>query len=90
VKVDVQVRGLEELKRELARLSGAVQTRLSRNACMAGARLAAKEARGGRATALSHSETPGILELRRRIAYTLVYALAVGATIGADVALSPV
>jgi hypothetical protein len=53
MKVDVQVRSLEELKRELARLSGAVQTRLSRNATMAGARLAAKEALGGRATALS-------------------------------------
>jgi hypothetical protein len=32
MKVEVTVRGLEELNRELARLSGAVQTRLARNA----------------------------------------------------------
>jgi hypothetical protein len=43
----VEIRGIEELKRELARLSGAVQTRLSRNAAMAGARIAARHAQGG-------------------------------------------
>jgi HK97 gp10 family phage protein len=45
VKVEVTIRGLEELKRELARLSDAAQGRLTRNALMAGARIAAKAAR---------------------------------------------
>jgi hypothetical protein len=45
MKVEVTVRGVEEVKRELARLSGAVQTRLARNATMAGARIGAKYAR---------------------------------------------
>jgi HK97 gp10 family phage protein len=40
-----EVRGLPELKRELARLSRAVQTRLARNAVMAMARVVAKHAR---------------------------------------------
>ena len=45
--VKVQVRGLEELKRELARRSGAVQTRLARNATMAGARIAGPARQAG-------------------------------------------
>jgi hypothetical protein len=45
MKVDVQVRGIEELKRELARLSDAVATRLAKNAVMAAARVAARHAR---------------------------------------------
>ena len=39
----LEVKGLPELKRELARLEGAVQTRLARNAAMA--RVVAKYAR---------------------------------------------
>jgi hypothetical protein len=39
MKVDVQVKGMEELKRELARLDAAVQTRLARNAALAMARV---------------------------------------------------
>jgi HK97 gp10 family phage protein len=45
MKVDVQIRGIDELKRELARLDAAVQTRLARNAAMAMARVVAKHAR---------------------------------------------
>jgi HK97 gp10 family phage protein len=45
MRVDVQVKGLEELKRELARLDAAVATRLARNASMAMARVVAKHAR---------------------------------------------
>jgi hypothetical protein len=41
----VQVRGLDELKRELARLSGPTAGRLARNAAMAGARVAARQAK---------------------------------------------
>jgi hypothetical protein len=47
MKLEVEVKGVEELKRDLARLSGAVQTRLARNATMAGARIAARHAQGG-------------------------------------------
>ena len=43
MKVEVTVRGLEQLKAELARLDAAVQTRLARNAAMA--RVVAKYAR---------------------------------------------
>ena len=41
----VQIRGLEQLKRELANLSAATAARLSLNAAMAGARVAARRAR---------------------------------------------
>jgi hypothetical protein len=41
MKVDVKVRGIEELKRELAKLNAAVAGRLARNAFMAGARVIA-------------------------------------------------
>jgi hypothetical protein len=41
MKVTVTVRGLPELRRELARLSASVAGRLSRNAAMAGARVIA-------------------------------------------------
>jgi hypothetical protein len=44
VKVDVQVKGIEELQREMKRLSNAVATRLARNATMAGARVVAARA----------------------------------------------
>lgn len=40
-----RVRGLEELKQELASLSAAVAGRLSRNAAMAGARVVARHAK---------------------------------------------
>jgi Bacteriophage HK97-gp10, putative tail-component len=45
MKVDVKVRGIEELKRELARMSDAVAKRLGKNARMAAARVAARHAR---------------------------------------------
>jgi HK97 gp10 family phage protein len=45
VKVDVQVRGLDQLKRELALLSSPDAARLSKNAAMAGARVIARHAR---------------------------------------------
>jgi HK97 gp10 family phage protein len=43
--MEVKVRGIDELKRELARLSGPVAQRLSRNAAMAGARIIARRAK---------------------------------------------
>jgi HK97 gp10 family phage protein len=43
--IKVEVKGLPELKRELERLSDAAQGRLTRNAAMAAARIAAKAAR---------------------------------------------
>jgi hypothetical protein len=45
--VTVEVRGLEQLKRDLARLAAGVQGRLASNAAMAGARIAARHAQGG-------------------------------------------
>jgi hypothetical protein len=42
MKLNVQVRGIEELRRELARLSTTTSQRLSVNAAMAGARVAAR------------------------------------------------
>jgi hypothetical protein len=42
--VTVEVRGLEQLKRDLARLAAGVQGRLASNAAMAGARIAARHA----------------------------------------------
>jgi hypothetical protein len=47
--VKVEVRGLDQLKRELARFNNAVQTRLARNAVMSMARLAAWYARAAAA-----------------------------------------
>jgi hypothetical protein len=41
----ITIKGLDALKRELARLDAAVQTRLARNATMAIARVVAKHAR---------------------------------------------
>jgi Bacteriophage HK97-gp10, putative tail-component len=45
MRVDVQVRGLPELKADLERLSDAAQGRMLRNCTMAGARVAANQAR---------------------------------------------
>jgi hypothetical protein len=45
--VTVEVRGLEQLKQDLARLAAGVQGRLASNAAMAGARIAARHAQGG-------------------------------------------
>jgi hypothetical protein len=41
MKVDVRIRGIDELKRERAKLSASVAGRLSRNAAMAAARVIA-------------------------------------------------
>jgi hypothetical protein len=45
LKVTVQIRGLEQLKAELQRLSATTAARLSKNAAMAGARVAARRAK---------------------------------------------
>jgi HK97 gp10 family phage protein len=45
MKVAVQVRGLEQLKLELSRLNTVTAARLSKNAAMAGARVAVKRAK---------------------------------------------
>jgi HK97 gp10 family phage protein len=67
VKVDVQVRGLEELKRELNKLSVAIGDRLINNAARAGARVVARQAKAnapvGETGALKKS-----LRVRRRSA----------------------
>jgi hypothetical protein len=43
--IDLRFAGLDDLKREMARLSAAVQTRLAKNASMAMARVVARHAR---------------------------------------------
>jgi hypothetical protein len=57
VNVDVKVKGLDQLKREMQRLSAAVQTRLARNATMAMARVVPAR-RGSVARSVVSSASP--------------------------------